>query len=138
MKFVKRHFWALILSICFIAGLVACFATTGVLFWFAIVGACGTGFAALYSFLHPPTPKPFERIYVHEDWFFDPKHERFPTLTIPATIHGMGVKPRLEFRQGDFVFPLNVDADGNITIIRNNHSLGRFKDMGVIIRHELY
>jgi hypothetical protein len=138
MKFVKRHFWGLILSACFIGGLIACFATTGDLFWFAIVGACGTGFAALYCFLHPPTPKPFERIYTHEDWVFDLKQESFPTLTIPASVHGMGIKPRLEFRQGDFVFPWTSDVSGNITITRDNHSIGRFKDMGVIIRHELY
>lgn len=138
MKFIKRHFLGLIFFVCFISGLVACFATAGVWFWFSVIGACGTGFAALNCFLHPPTPKPFERIYTHVHWTFDPKQERFPTLVIPASVHGMGIRPRLEFRQGDLVFPLVVDADGNITIIRNNHSLGRLKDMGVIIRQELY
>jgi hypothetical protein len=138
MKFIKRYFWGFISSLCFIGSFIACFSTSGFYFTYAVVGSLGTGFAALYYFLHPPTPKPFEKIYHHEDWFYDTKQDKFPTLTIPVTEHGTGKKPRLEFRQGDFVFPLDIDSNGNITIIRDNDSIGRFNDLGVIIRNELY
>lgn len=138
MKFVKKHSWEFALSICFISGVIACFGTTGIWFWFAILGSMGTGIAALYCFLHPANSKPFEKIYQHEEWQFDPNHEKFPILTISAKEHGMGIKPRLEFRQSDWVFPWQCDDNGNITIIRNNNSIGRFDDLGVIIRANLY
>jgi hypothetical protein len=138
MKFIKRNFWGIIFFLCFIGGLVACFSTSGFYFTYSVVGSLGTGFAALNCFLHPPIPKPFEKIYIHEDWIFDPRQEKFPILVIPASRHGMGISPRLEFRQGDFVFPWVADAAGDITITRDNHSIGRFADLGVIVRHEIY
>jgi hypothetical protein len=136
IKFMQRHFWGCLLFICFIGGLIACLPVPKKYIWCAVLSSFGTGISALILFRHPIAPKPFEKIYHHEDWIFDPKMAKFPILTIRAAEHGMGKKPRLEFRQGDFVFPWSVDADGNITITRDNDSIGRLKDLGVIIRHD--
>ena len=98
----------------------------------AVLGSFGTGLSAAYCFIHP-NEKPFTRIFIHEDWDFG-DGSSFPILLIPSSIHGKGVSPHLEFRQGDLVFPYRIRENGDILITRDNHSFGRFKDTELIIR----
>ena len=103
-------------------------------FWPSVGASFATLIAAILIFRYPIEPQPFRRIYNHEDWNMG-DGTKFPTLTISADAHGMGKSPHLEFRQGDFVFPWRVASDGDIIITRDNHSIGRFADLGVIVRH---
>lgn len=135
-SFIKRNLWGFLLIPCFVAALALSFsATTAFLIWMGILASCGTGVAAIICFVHPFEPRPFIHVYSHESWHFGEGTE-FPTLTIPVSTHKMGSTPHLEFRQGDFVFPWRV-KDGSIVVIRNNHSIGCFNDLGVIIRRKV-
>lgn len=133
MSFLYRNRWGFLFLAAFVGCVVACFSVPPAFFWWAILGSFGTALSGIYCFLYPPEPKPFVRHYVHEDWDFGDQTE-FPRLTIPMSVHGMGRTPHLEFQQGDFVFPWHVEPNGDIVVIRNNHSIGRFKDMEFIVR----
>lgn len=77
---------------------------------------------------------PYRRTYKHEHWIFDAQGVAFPYLIILAKEHKKGAGAELEFRQGDLVFPWTRDDQGNITITRDNHSIGQFANLRVIIR----
>lgn len=100
----------------------------------AIIGAIGTILSSIQNFLYRAPLTPFQRVYLHQDWDFAAIDHDYPRLYIPAHIHGMGKTPHVEFRQGDQFFPVKIDADGNVVIIRNNQSFGIFPPLGVIIR----
>lgn len=138
MSILKRHPWGIIYVICFVGSLVACFSVPPGFFWWSLLGAFATAVGALYSFIHRAPRKPFEKVYVHEDWDLAAADSDFPRLYIPAEVHGMGKRPRLQFRQGDYVFPVKIDGEGNIIIIRDNHSIGQFANLGVIVRESLW
>jgi hypothetical protein len=59
----------------------------------------------------------------------------FPRLIIPVKEHKMGKVPYLEFEQGDYVFPWRHEENGDIVVIRDNYSIGRFRDMEMTVRH---
>jgi hypothetical protein len=134
MELLRRHTWGIAFLVCFFGSLVACFSAPSGYFWWSVIGSFGGAIGALYSFIHRPPRTPFQKVYVHEDWDFAAADHDFPRLYIPADVHGMGTQPQLTFRQGDFVFQYHVDGEGNIVIIRDNHSIGRFANLGVIIR----
>ncbi len=136
MLFLKRNSWAIFYGVCFICAIIASFSVSSGYLWFALVADLGTAGASWYCFLHPTPLRPFKKVYVHEDWDFAALDSGCPRLYIPATTHKIGRNPEVSFRQGDFVFPVKKDADGNVIIIRDNHSLGRFVNLGVIIREE--
>ena len=137
MSLLKRSPWGVVYLVCFVGSLVVCFSAPPGFFWWSVLGALATAVGAVYCFIYPTPKTPFEKVYVHEDWDFAAIDSDFPRLYISAETHGMGRQPRLSFRQGDFVFPYKVDGDGNIIIIRDNHSLGRFANLGVVIRDSL-
>ena len=103
--------------------------------WFipwALLGSCGTGLSSAYCFIHP-NEIPFIKTYSHEAWDFGDGSE-FPILRISKNKHGKGKTPYVEFAQGNFTFPIKIDKNGDVSIIRDNHSIGRFKDIEIIIR----
>lgn len=137
MSALRNHPWGVAYLVCFVAGLIACFAAPPGFFWISIVAAFGGGVGTLQAFLYKPPRPPFKKVFVHEDWVFAALDADFPRLYISAETHGMGKKPELAFRQGDYVFPYDVDGQGNIVVVRNNHSIGRFANLGVVITESL-
>ncbi len=136
LLFIKRNLWGLLLMPCFISSLILSFsANSNTLIILGILASCGTGIAALICFIHPFEPKPFRKVYSHSDWDTGDGFA-FPTLTIPASDHCMGLTPHLEFRQGDYVFPWAFEPNGDIVITRDNHSIPFFADLGVIVRRK--
>jgi hypothetical protein len=120
------------LSVSFLGGVVASFSAPPSFFWWAFLGSLGAGVGAICLFIFPMTRKPFARVYKHEDWVIDARGVQFPVLIILDKDHGMGVRPDLAFRQGDYVFPWTADAKGNITVVCNNESelVNRSADRG--------
>jgi len=135
-SFIKRNLWGLLLILCFVSAILAAFSTYGTVFFWPSVGASfATLIAAIVLFRHPFEPEPFRQVYTYGDWDMG-DGMTFPTLTIPADTHGMGSTPHLEFTQGSFIFPWEPPRpDGTIVIVRNNYSVGRFDDLGVVVRH---
>lgn len=136
MSFIKRNLWGLLLLVCFGFAVCAAFSTYETkFFWPSVIASLATLIAAIIAFLQPIEPRPFKNVYTHNDWNMG-DGTQFPTLTIAASDHGMGLTPHLEFRQGDFVFPWHTEPNGDIVVVRDNHSIGRFKDLGITIRHK--
>ena len=136
LSFINRNRWGCALLICFGFAVWASFsAYDAQFFWPSIGAACGTLIAAILCFRYPVPPEPFRCTYSHGDWDFGDGFN-FPTLAIPLSVHGMGLTPHVEFRQGDWVFPWEAEPNGDVVIFRDNHSIGVFQDLGVIIRHK--
>lgn len=137
MKFLKRNIWAVFALVGSIATFVTCFSSTPGYFGFSLIAAYCSFMGALYSFAYPPPLPPFQKVYVHEDWIQSAGVHDFPRLYIPADVHGMGRTPHVSFRQGDHVFPVKRDGDGNLIIVRDNYTFGRYANLGVIIREAI-
>lgn len=137
LSFINRNLWGCSFGIAFLCCLVACFSVPSPYFWWAMIGACGTGLSSLYCFVHKPPLKPFDKTYYDGDWEFAADDMLCPRLYIPSTEHGMGKTPDVEIRPKIFDFPPKIDSDGNIIIKRTNFSVGKFAPMRVIVRQSL-
>jgi hypothetical protein len=132
LLFFKRNFWGFLFLIPSIGCAVASFSTPPPFLVWAIIGSLGTFLSSIYCFIYP-SDKPFSKIYTHENWDFG-DGSTFPVLRIQKSEHRKGSRPDVEFKQGDSVFPYHVENGGDIVIVRDNNSIGRFKDISIIIR----
>ena len=114
-RFESRDIWAVMCGIIFLVCLVgAFFLESGSKRWIAVFGALSTGISAILLVLYRPPLTPFEKVFFHDDWIFAADDHDFPRLYIPATTHGMGREPYVEFRRGDQVFSVRIDGEGNV------------------------
>jgi hypothetical protein len=137
-KFESRDIWVVLSGIIFLVCLAgAILLESGPKRWFAVMGALSTGISAIFLVAYRPPLTPFEKVYFHDDWHFAANDHDFPRLYIPATTHRMGRELHVEFRQGDQVFRIRIDGEGNVVIIRNNYGFGHYPPLGVIIREHV-
>ena len=142
VRFLRQNFGAIFYTIVFAAGVVVAFATTGWLFWFAVIASLGSGISSFYLWMEPIWRTPWEHTYHTQDWWSNRRQPpEMPQIVVAGSVHKKGRKPKVEFEQadpkygiGDLRITYVGDEEEDVLITRPNSSIPPFGPVIVRIR----